>query len=368
MSYQNQTKRTDYSLVISILILTIFGLVVLSSASTVIGLTDFNDSYYFLKHQLLKGVLPGLILFFVFLKTPYRLWQKYYRWALILAVLLLGLVFIPGLGATFNSNAYSWLNFGFFSFQPSEIAKLLLIIYLAGWLNNLKIGGLKNLKTGFLPFVAVLGLVGVLIALQPDLGTMVIVVLISLGIYFSAGASYYNLGLLFVVGAGLIFALIKAAPYRFRRFLVFLDPSLDPLGAGYHIQQALLAIGTGGFLGLGLGHSRQKFQYLPQVYGDSIFAVMAEELGFVLTALFVIFLIVFILRTLQLASHNQDNFVKFFAVGVAIWIGGQALINIGAMLGILPLTGVPLPFVSYGGTSVIIILTACGMLANMAKN
>ncbi len=368
MSYQNQTKHTDYSLVISILILTVFGLIVLSSASTIIGLTDFNDGYYFLKHQLLKGVLPGLILFFIFLKIPHRWWQKYYRWALVLAVLLLSLVFIPGLGSTLESHAYSWINLGFMSFQPSEVAKLLLIIYLAGWLNNLKTGGLKNFKTGFLPFIAILGLVGGLVALQPDLGTMVIVILIALGIYFSAGASYYNLGLLFALGGGLIFALIKAAPYRFRRFLVFLDPTLDPLGAGYHIQQALLAIGTGGFLGLGLGHSRQKFQYLPQAYGDSIFAVMAEELGFVLTAVFIIFLIIFILRTLQLASHNQDNFVKFFAVGVAVWIGGQALINIGAMLGILPLTGVPLPFVSYGGTSVIVILTACGMLANMAKN
>lgn len=356
------------SFVINLVIIIVFGLIILASATAVVGYAHFGgDNYYYLKHQLLFGLLPGVILFWVCLKVPYRFWQKKAGWILLLALILLCLVFVPGMGERKN-NALSWIKIGSIPLgQPAEFAKLALIIYLAAWSSKIR-DKIKSLGHGLLPFLIILLIFAGLIALQPDVGTMVIIGLIALGIYFAAGARWKHLlGLLVVAGAALT-GLIVAAPYRLNRFLVFLEPEKDLQGVGYHLQQALIAVGSGGWLGFGLGHSRQKFEYLPEVAGDSIFAVMAEEIGFIFSIIFICLLVALVWKIFKNSKFTHDDFVKYFSVGLAVWIGGQSMINIGAMVGILPLTGVPLPFVSYGGTALMALLAGCGILAQMLKD
>ncbi len=337
----------------------------LSSASTVAGFTRYNDSYYFLKHQLLYGLLPGLILFVILARMDPKIWQKKSRLILGAALVLLGALFLPGVGSIFNG-ARSWLNLGPFSLQPSELAKLALLIYLSARLTDSG-DKLHSFWGGLMPQIIVIGLIAGLVAIQPDFGTMMIIVLIGLGVCFVAGMRWRHLIFLLAVGGLMLMAAIKKMPERLARLTVFLNPNFDPQGVGYHIKQALLAVGTGGLFGLGLGHSRQKFQYLPEVSGDSIFAVMAEELGFVFSIVFIILVVLLILKLLRLARQSQNGFNRLYLAGLAIWIGGQTIFNIGAMLGILPLTGVPLPFVSYGGTALMTLLAASGIAVGMAK-
>ncbi len=362
------TTKKSNTFIIVLFLLLVFGLVILASATAVVGYADFGNNYYYLKHQILFGLLPGLILFLICAKIPYTFWKKNALLIFLFSLLLLALVFVPGISKS-NENAQSWLNIAGASLQPSELAKLALIIYLSAWFAKSK-EHVRSFSHGLLPFVIFLGLAAGLIALQPDIGTLSIIILIAVGIYFVAGAKLSHLFGLILLGSCLFTLLIKIDPdgKRLNRFLAFVKPGLDPQGIGYHISQALLAIGSGGLLGLGLGHSRQKFQYLPEVAGDSIFAVMAEEVGFVVCLLFLILLVYFVAQILKTAKEAKDDFVKFLAVGLAVWIGGQSIINIGAMVGLLPLTGVPLPFVSFGGTALFSLLAGCGIIVNALKH
>jgi cell division protein FtsW len=361
-----KNQHSDYSLIILIFILVVFGLTMLTSASSVAGFNKYHDTYYFLKHQLLYGLLPGLILFVILARMDFQIWRQKARLIFGAALILLAALFLPGLGSVYNG-ARSWLNLGPFSLQPAELAKLALLIYLSDRLSR-ENGGLKSFFGDLMPLVLMIGLMAGLVAIQPDLGTMIIIILIGLGLCFVAGMRWRHLVFLLVTGGLLFWVMIKKMPERLARLTVFLNPKFDPQGIGYHVTQALLAIGTGGFLGLGLGHSRQKFQYLPEVSGDSIFAVMAEELGFVLTTVFIALVIILVWKLLRLSKTSTNSFARLYLAGLAIWIGGQSLINIGAMLGIMPLTGVPLPFVSYGGTALMTILAASGMAVGMTRD
>lgn len=363
---QKLGHQSDYSLIIIFGIIVVFGLVMLSSATSVIGYSKFQDSYWYLKHQLLSGFLPGLVLFFLLSKIDYQRWKKFSFLFLILSVVLLCLVFVPGIGADYGTDSRSWLNIFGFSIQPAEIVKLTFILYLAAWLNKRK-ERVQSFAYGFVPFLIYVGLVAGLIIAQPDIGTLGIILMISFIIFFTAGAKIKHLLLAFLGGLGGMAILIKIAPYRLHRLTAFLNPEDDPLGIGYHINQALLAIGSGGWLGVGLGHSRQKFQYLPEVAGDSIFAVMAEELGFVVTLLLIILFILLFAKMIKIADHAPDFFGHLVAVGVATWIAGQFFINIGAMMGLLPLTGLPLPLVSYGGTAMMMAMAGMGVVVNISK-
>lgn len=347
--------------------LVVFGLAMLTSASWPVGFAnpDLHDGYYFIKHQLIFGFVPGLFGMLVALRIPYENYRRFAPFMLIVSVVLLILVYIPGIGAEFGS-ARSWIVLGRFSLQPSEIVKLTFLIYLAAWMEKRSTKDLKDLATGLLPFMTVLGVVMLLLILQPDTGTMSIIVASALAVYFVAGAPLGYFLLFGGLGTALLWILIKVAPYRAARFTTFLHPELDPQGIGYHINQALLAIGSGGLFGRGYGHSLQKFQYLPEVQGDSIFAVMAEELGFFLTLGFLALYVAFLLRGLKVAEEAPDAFAKYLVVGIVAWFGIQAFVNIGAMIGILPITGVTLPFVSYGGTSLAICMTAAGVLLNIS--
>lgn len=347
--------------------LVLFGFVMLASASYPLALERFDDGYYFVVHQIIFGLLPGAAGFFVASRIPYGMYRTYATAMLVVSLVLLALVFIPGLGLTYGGSR-SWISLGAFSLQPSELVKLTFLFYLAAWLEKRSARELHDFSQGVLPFLCVLGAVAFLLMQQPDTGTMGIIVAMALSAYFAAGAPVKYLALFGALGMSFLGILIKLTPYRYDRFVTFLHPELDPQGVGYHINQALLAIGSGGLFGRGYGHSLQKFQYLPEVAGDSIFAVMSEELGFVFTVGFLALYTAFVFRGLKIADRAPDAFSRYLVVGIFAWIGVQALVNIGAMVGLLPITGVPLPFVSYGGTALAVSLTAMGIVANVSRN
>ncbi len=361
------TLKSDTAFLIYFLLVLVCGLVFLTSASSVVGFDKFHDTYFFVKHQLLFGVVPGVLGLLFFSKLDY---QKLRSWSPILfvgSIILLLIVFIPGIGSALNTGNRSWIVLGNFSFQPSEIAKFALIIYLAAFLA--KMGSqIKNLKEGFLVALGVASIPVVCIMLQPDIGTMAILFFIIFGLLFIADAKLSHMSLLtFAAVAGFVI-LIVIAPYRLARFTTFLHPELDPQGIGYHINQSFIAIGSGGFFGSGLGQSRQKYQYLPEVQADSIFAVIAEEMGFFLTVLFLILFLMFVHRGLKIAKSSDDVFARFLVTGIMIWFISQAFLNIAAMVGLMPLTGVPLPFVSHGGTALAIAMSAVGVVLSVSKH
>lgn len=363
----DRSQSIDWPLVGAIGALVVFGLIMLASAGVAVGWQQFGDSYWHVKHQIVFGLVPGLLLFWVMSRLDYRRLQPLAGWLLIISIGLLVLVFIPGIGAQWGTS-HSWINLFGFSLQPSEVVKLTFLLYLASWLAAREDHHLKDLHGGFIPFMIVLGIIALLMILQPDTGTMLIIVAMSLVVFFVAGGNVAHLAGLSLAGLAGLALLIKISPYRAARWTTFLHPELDPQGIGYHINQALLAVGSGGFFGRGYGHSRQKFAYLPEVTGDSIFAVVGEELGFLIGAAIIALLGYIIWRGLALAQRVPDQFGRLVVVGIITWFAVQSFFNIGAIIGILPLTGVPLPFVSYGGTAMMMCLAATGILANISRH
>ena len=356
----------DTILLCIIFILVIFGIIVLSSASVVISNENFGEPYYYLKHQLLNGLAVGLALFYAGFKIDYKFWRKISLPLLILSIVLLLMVFSDNFGFS-RGLATRWLNFRSLMFQPAEIVKLFFIFYLAALFEK-KRKNVKDFYKGFIPFIIILGVIGILVAAQPDIGTLGVIVAISLAIYFVAGASIRHLFLICLTGAAVLFALVKMAPYRMNRFLAFINPEIDPRGISYQINQALIAIGAGGFWGLGYGYSQQKIFYLPEVIGDSIFAIIAEELGFIGGAIIVLLFMLLALRGFKIAKHAPNKFAELTAFGITFWIIFQAFINMASISGIVPLTGIPLPFISYGGTSLALSLFSMGVLLNISKH
>lgn len=358
LSLHSQKKRIDLPLLGAAIAVCLLGLLFIFEASSVAAARTFADKYHFIKDQTIWFVLGLVAMTLVSLFDYHRL----YKLALpiiILAIVLLSGVFIPGLGVR-ALGAHRWLNLGLFVIQPAEAAKLALIIYLAAWFSYKERGRL-------LAFVILVGIVVGLVVAEPDLGTAVVICATAISLYFLSGAPLWHFGALV---PGVILAILGLAitsPYRLRRLLTFLNPSLDPLGASYHIRQILLALGSGGFWGQGLGKSRQKFEYLPEAMTDSIFAIIAEELGFLGgVALIVVFLFI-IWRGVRIALFAPDRFGQLLSFGISSWLGIQAIINLGAMVAIVPLTGVPLPLISYGGSSLVVTLIGIGILLNISK-
>ncbi|MFZ5559378.1 MAG: putative lipid II flippase FtsW [Patescibacteria group bacterium] len=355
--------KPDKGLIIVIFALLILGLVILFNASILISRERYGNSYYYLFHQLIYGVGVGLVLFLICQKINYKFWKKVSLILFLGSLILMVLVFIPGVGYK-HTGAQRWIGFGPLSIQPSEFLKLTLAIYLAAFFSRKESRGINTL----IPFLAIMVLTGSLVALQSDAGTLGVVAIIGFIIYFLSGAKLYQ-WLTIVICYGLaFFILIKFFPYRMARLITFLNPSIDPLGISYQINQALLAIGSGGILGLGLGHSQQKYFYLPELMGDSIFAIFAEEAGLI-GSLILIFLFSFLtFKGLRIAKKISDDFGKLLAIGIISWIIIQVLINITAITGLIPLTGVPLPFVSYGGSALASVLAGMGILVNISKH
>jgi len=359
-------KSFDRSLFVVILILLGIGLLMIASAGVLYGRTRFGDAYYFFKEQLF-GLGIGIFALYIFSLIDYRVWKRFVTPIFLLALGLLVLVLIPGFGTSVYG-ATRWLQFGPISFQPSEVMKLAMIFYLSAWLAQKTEKKTADLFEGFIPFLTILSLVGFLIIKQPDTGTLGLIFFISLAIFFASGANMKHIFALFSFGFFSLVVLVLMAPYRMQRFLVFLNPEHDSQGSGYQITQALVAVGSGGIFGAGLGQSRQKFNYLPEPVTDSIFAVLAEEFGLIGTVV-VIGLFMFIAwRGMKIALSAPDEFGRLLAVGIVTWIVLQAFINMSAISGLIPLTGIPLPFISYGGTSLAVLLASIGILLNISKH
>lgn len=355
----------DYVFIGSILLLTVFGLVMLASATAAVGFEKFGSAYYFLKRQVLFGFIPGIAVFIACMRLPYRAFARARVPLFLLTLLLLVVVLVPGIGATLGG-AQSWFIFWGVSFQPGELLKVALILFLAGFLEARRGEPIQTARYGIIPFLFPVGIAAALLALQPDVGTLAIVLAISFGMVIVAGARLKHLVVLFVAAAVVFGLLVASAPYRVERFTTFLHPELDPQGAGYQINQSFLALGTGGWFGEGLGHSRQKFQYLPEVASDSIFAIVGEELGFVATTGMVVIILLVWSRLLRIARAAPDTFGRLTAFGIGVWFLVQSFLNIGAMVGLLPITGLPLPFVSHGGTALLSALAAAGVAARIS--
>ncbi len=358
-------KHADSILLIVIFGLTIFGLVMIGSASSVIGEQARSDAFYFLKHQLIYGVVLGLSAFTLGYFTPYRKFRPFALPALLVSLVLLVLVFVPGLRLV-SGGAARWIALGPLTLQPSELAKLAFIFYLAALLEQ-KGSDIKDFKKSVVPFLVIMAVIAFLIILQPDIGTLFITTAIGIAMTFAAGFRIRHLAFIGLSGLALFSVLVSTAHYRLQRLFVYLHPELDPQGIGYQINQALLAVGTGGILGLGFGRSRQKYNYLPEPASDTIFAITAEELGFVRTVLILSAFIVIAYRGYRIAEHAPDTFGRLLATGITTWIVVQAFVNIASVLAITPLTGVPLPFISYGGSALTSILFASGVLLNISR-
>lgn len=356
----------DYVFLALVGILVLLGLIVLSSASSVIAYEKFNSSFYLLRHQVLFGLLPGAVLFFLFLHLPKTSLRLATPWLFLLGILFLVLVLLPGFGRVLQGSR-SWFALGVFSFQPVEFAKLSLILYGALWLERHQ-EEVRDFRRGVLPFFILVGLLVGLVLLQPDLGSALMLSALGMGLAWVGKMRIWQVG---VALTGAVFVLVLAVqlqPYRAARLTTFLHPALDPQGRGYQVQQALLAVGSGGLWGQGFGNSRQKFRYLPEAVGDSIFAIAAEEFGFIFSAGFILMLSILFLRLLRLAQVAPALFDQYVIAGIALWFGGQALVNLGAIIGLLPLTGLPLPFVSYGGSALAMELAAVGIVGGLSRS
>ncbi len=357
--------RLDYVLLILIILLTVAGLVILASASSEVGKIKFNDSSYYLKHQILYGFSFGVVGFFIGSTVYYKRYRKIAFLLLVLNVGLLGLVFTKfGVAA---GGATRWLKLGPVIFHPAELVKLSFILYLAAWLSNPKMNRSEDFSTGFLPFLLVSGFIGGLLLLQPATSTVVILIGTGTVMYFLSGAKLKHIATIALFSGAALGFVIWLTPYRFQRIATFLNPAHDISGAGYQINQSLIAIGSGGLWGIGYGRSTSKVSYLPAPIGDSIFAVAAEELGFIGTGSLIILFGTFVFRLFWLAKNFRDRFGQLLLVGFGSLVALQSLVNMGALSGLLPLTGVPLPFISYGGTALAVFLTLGGIALNISK-
>ena len=359
-------NRGDWALVVAVAVMLIFGIIMLGSASSALAFRKFNDSFYFIRGQGIY-ILIGIVAFWIFARIDYHRWRSwsFYLWCFAIALLLL--VFMPKIGLEKNE-ARSWINLGIISFQPVEFVKLFLILFLSASLSDKRREDIEDFGKGIIPFAVIAGLPLFLILIQPDFGSMMLVFGIAFIIFFASGASIRHLGLIIFALAivGTIF-IYTGSEYRLERLTSFLNPERDISAVGYQLQQALIAIGSGGFFGKGFGESVQKYQYLPEAAGDSIFAVIVEELGIV-TGIILLGLFAFILvRTLRIAARSPDIYGKLVATGIASWVAFQAFLNIGSIVGLLPITGIPLPFISQGGTSIVALLAAIGILFNISK-
>lgn len=339
------------------LVLSLIGLIMIFDASSVSAVRDFGDHFHYIKLQSIWFLL-GAVLFLVFSQIDYRRYKKFAVILFFINLVFLLLVLIPGIGKEVLGGR-RWLNLGFIGFQPGELVKLTLVIYLAT---------LFEKKRHFWPFLVTVGVLLGLLILQPDLGTAVIVVATAVGLYFAAGAPirhFITISLVFSVVGPL---LIMTSPYRKERLMTFFNPGDDIQGASYHLRQILLALGSGGFWGRGWGQGRQKYLFLPEVTTDSIFAVIGEELGFLGAGLLIFLYLFLIYRGLFTVSRVSDPFGRILGTGIIFFIGFQALINLSAMVSLVPLTGVPLPFISYGGSFLVICLSGMGILYNISKS
>ena len=345
-------------------ILICIGIVMIYSASSIFAAERYKDSFFFLKRHL-SFLLIGLLLTFFVMSVDYRKFAKFAKPLVIISLFLLIVVLIPGIGREV-SGARRWFRFKFLSFQPSELVSLAIIIYTADFISR-KGSLIKTFFKGFLPPVCILGLCSLLILAQPDLGTTVALAIVVFIMLFVAGTRPLYLFSVLLASIPALYVLIFSVPYRRMRIMAFLNPWLDPKGSGFQIIQSQIALGSGGIFGVGLGHSKQKLFYLPAAHTDFIFSIIGEELGLLGTLGVIILFMIFIQQGLKIIKNAADKFGYFLALGLILIISLKAIINIGVSCGIMPTKGLPLPFISYGGSSFIFDLVSVGILINIAR-
>lgn len=358
--------RVDKPLLITIGILLLSGLIIFGSAA--LGVLAVNEVKFYavIKTQLIYALIGGSFALCLGAMIPYRLYAKYAYYLFGLAAAFTSLVFVPGL-QRYHGGAHRWIDIGPFSLQPSEALKFAFVVAVAAWCTHYR-HLFKDLKYGLLPYFVAAGLVSVILLAQPDFGTYLVIMTSSFVTYFVGGARKKHIYTLIISGVLGVMLLISLRPYMLERVKTFLDSGHDPRGSSWQLNQSLIALGGGGLTGRGLGQSVQKFNYLPEPIGDSIFAVLGEELGF----LGVIFLLTLYgivgVRGYSISKYAGDQFGRLLAIGIVTIILAQATLNIGSMLGVLPLSGVPLPLVSHGGTALMVALFELGVLLNISKS
>jgi cell division protein FtsW len=354
----------DKKLIYAFFVLIVFGLIMLASSSAFLAYTKFENSYAFLQKQVI-AVIIGLVLYYIASKTNYLKLRKNAIYFLIGSLLLLSLVFIPGLAAGHGS-ARSWIIVFGQSLQPAEFVKLSFLIYLAAWMEA-RYKMMRTLSQGLIPFGIILAIVSILMFLQPDLGTWSIIALSSMLVYFVGGANKKHIIFILIIGVLAVYSLVTYTDYEKDRFACLKDPSFDTQKECYQINQSLIAVGSGGMWGQGLTESRQKYSYLPEVSGDAIFPIISEEIGFIFSSFLILLYVYIFYRGWLIALKAKDIFGRLLAVGIVGWIFFQTFLNIGGMLNLIPMTGVPLPFISAGGSAMLAGLIAVGILVNISR-
>lgn len=358
-------RSYDQPLLIATLVLVAVGWIMVYSSSAVMADLTYHDGFRFFKRQLLFSFV-GFIAMMAAMRIPYRLWQKCAYPLLGASLFLLAVLLIPGLGVSHQVGvARRWLATPWFTMQPSEAGKLTLAIFIAYSLTK-KGAKMKEFTFGFLPIVLISGIMIVLVVLEPDMGTAVFMGTLTMVLLFLGGTRLSHLLLLPVVALPPFYALVHHFNYGYRRLLVFLNPWEDIQGMGFQIIQSFVALGAGGFWGVGLGDGRQKLFFLPAAHTDFVLAILGEEMGFIGILGIILLFAFFVWRAILIAVRTEDPFGSYLAIGIGSMIGLQVLINMGVVVGLLPTKGLALPFVSYGGTSVITNLTAVGILLNIS--
>ncbi|HHU19171.1 MAG TPA: stage V sporulation protein E [Bacilli bacterium] len=358
-------QYADWKLIIVIYLLVSIGILMVYSASSIWASYRFDDPLYFGKRQLLFAAV-GLIAMFIVSRIPYHTWRNYANHILIICIILLALVLIPGVGLV-RGGARSWIGVGAFSIQPAEFIKLGLLIFLADRVAERQ-KEIVYFKKGFGPMLLLVFFCFGLIMLQPDLGTGLILVGSCFTLLFISGAQIKHFVFLAVLGLAGLTGLIASAPYRINRITAFINPWNDPLGNGFQIIQSLYAIGPGGLFGLGYGNSLQKYFYLPEPHNDFIFSIVAEELGFIGATIILGLFFYLLWKGVQIGLNAPDKFGSLLAIGIVIQISLQVIINISVVIGLIPVTGITLPFLSYGGSSLTLTLAAMGIVINVSRS
>jgi len=348
------------------IVLVVSGFFIFSSAS--LGILARNEVEFssVAFNQIFFGLFFGSIACLFLARIDYHIWKKYAFFFFIGSILLTLLVFVPKIGIE-HGGATRWINLGFISFQPAEFLKIFFIIYYAAWLSKFK-SKVPTISGGFLPFLIFAAILGAILLAQPDTDTFAVIIFAALSMYIVAGAKWKHILTIIIFGALVLGVLYFTRPYIKQRIDVMFDPSANNQTSGYQLKQSLIAIGSGQIWGRGFGQSIQKFHYLPEPMGDSVFAVAAEEFGFVGCLVIIAFFIMFSLEGFKIASKSSDDFGRLMSLGIVILIISQALINIGGMIGVLPLTGIPLPFVSQGGTALFVAMIEVGIVMSISRS
>jgi cell division protein FtsW len=357
-------SSTAVLLVATVAVLNVVGVVMVLSASSVASLTDYGSPWYFFFRQLIWTAL-GLVAFVFAIRFDYRKWRRLVRPLLAVSAALLVVVLVPGVGI-YVSGSRRWLGAGIFRFQPSEIAKLALMLYAADLVSR-RAGELHDWRRVVKPVILVLAGFTFLVMREPDLGSALVLAFIVVAVLVAGGVRPRHLALVGAAGVSAVMLLAMLEPYRRVRMLTFLHPFADSTNAGYQISQSLIALGSGGLTGVGLGAGRAKWNFLPNAHTDFIFAIIGEELGLIGCFLVIALFVAFGVLGTRAALRAPDRFGALIAAGVTMWVVGQAVVNIGAVVGLLPVTGIPLPFVSFGGSALLTTMLASGMLVNVAR-